>query len=136
MSRFFAILLSFLILSANTGWAVSTHFCCGKAVESRIVMDSAGARGCEGESSCPAPGAASEDATLAQRCCSDRSLSIDTDHTFVAGAAQLVLHLPSALPLEILSLPAPAPQLQQAPADTQRRGPPDRVHIRLCTFRL
>ncbi len=136
MPRFFAILLSFLILSANTGWAVSTHFCCGKAVESRIVMDSAEGRGCEGETSCPAPGEENEEASVSQRCCADLNMSIETDHTLGSDFAQPALPLSAALAPEVLCLPAAAPPQQRVTADSHRRGPPERVHVRLCTFRL
>ncbi len=136
MPRFFAILLSFLILSANTGWAVSTHFCCGKAVDSRIVMDSADARGCEGETSCPAPGEEREDPAMSQRCCADLNLSIDTDQTLASDFVQPALLLPTALAPEVFSLPAAAPSPQRVTADSHRRGPPERVHVRLCTFLL
>lgn len=81
MSRLLSILLAFLILISNFGFALGTHFCGGKAVESKLLFHKESLHCGMDEVAMSCDDHSKTGEVLKNKCCENDILNLDVDDT-------------------------------------------------------
>ncbi|MBI1185344.1 hypothetical protein GC194_13820 [bacterium] len=127
-----AIFLALLVLIANLGMSVNTHFCGGKAVQHQLslgIIDLDCGMGmdaaiCDMESEA-APSIAK------QACCSNEHLQMQTDENFTFQKNEAAVSLPMIATLMVVFAPYLAKSAHQAPHHSLYSPPQLHPNIRV-----